>query len=87
MTDYHICDIVSNIKPHMWIGGVILKVDKTKVQLKMAKMGFNQLQLAEHTGVSRQTISCIMNGRECRPELFGRIAKALKTEPEDIIKQ
>lgn len=62
-----------------------MKLSKIKVQLRMAKLGFNQPQLAQKAGVSRQTLSCVMNGRECRPELFGRIAKALDVEPEEII--
>lgn len=65
--------------------GKTMKIDKKKVMLQMAKLGFNQPQLAEKAGVSRQTVSCIMNGRECRPEVFGRIAKALETEPEEIV--
>ena len=51
----------------------------------MAKLGINQSQLAERARTSRQTISYVMNGRECRPEILGRIAEALETEPEEII--
>ena len=62
-----------------------MKLNKTKIQLKMAKLGINQQELAERAEASRQTISCVMNGRACRPELLGRIAKALEVEPEEII--
>lgn len=64
-----------------------MRLDKTKVQLRMAKLGYNQLQLAKAAMASRQTISAVMNGRNCKPELLGRIAKALKVDPEEIIEK
>ena len=51
----------------------------------MAKLEINQAQLAKRAGVSRQTMSQIMNGRKCRPDLFGKVAKALNVEPEEIL--
>lgn len=62
-----------------------MRLNKKAVMLKMAKLGLDQKKLAERAGVSRTTMSYVMNGRECRPELLGRIAKALETEPEEII--
>lgn len=53
--------------------------------LKMAKLGIGQAELVKRSGVSRQTISAVLNGRDCKPELLGKIAKALETEPEEII--
>ena len=64
-----------------------MKLNQNKVRLSMAKMCINQAQLATLSGVSRQTISSIMNGRSCRPDLLGRISKALGVEPEEIIEQ
>ena len=62
-----------------------MTLDREKVMLRMAKLEINQTQLAERAGVSRQTMSQIMNGRKCRPDLLGRVAKALNAEPEEII--
>ena len=62
-----------------------MRVNKNKVLLRMAKLGFNQAQLAERSKVSRQTISYVINGKECCPEVFGKIATALEVEPEEII--
>ncbi|MBR4027657.1 MAG: helix-turn-helix transcriptional regulator [Lachnospiraceae bacterium] len=62
-----------------------MKLDKKKVQLRMAKLGLNQSQFAERAEISRQTISYVMNGRRCRPELLGKIAKALEVDPVEII--
>ena len=44
-----------------------MKLNKIKILLLMAEFGINQKQLAETAGVSRQTLSAIMNGRNCRP--------------------
>lgn len=62
-----------------------MKLNQTRVKLIMAKLGINQTTLATMAGVSRQTISTVMNGRSCRPELLGKISKALGVEPEEII--
>ncbi|MBS5064556.1 MAG: helix-turn-helix transcriptional regulator [Hungatella hathewayi] len=62
-----------------------MRISKTKVSLLMAKHLINQLTLADKAGVSRQTLSAVMNGRNCRPELLGKISKALGVEPEEII--
>lgn len=62
-----------------------MRLNRKKVQLLMAELEINQQTLALKAGISRQTISAVMNGRNCRPELLGRIAKALEVEPEDII--
>ena len=62
-----------------------MRLDRKKIQLKMAILCMNQQQLADKSGVSRQTISAVMNGRSCRPELLGKIARALEVEPSEII--
>ncbi len=62
-----------------------MRLDRKKIQLLMASLGINQKTLALKAEISRQTISAVMNGRSCRPEVLGRIAKALNTKPEDIL--
>lgn len=62
-----------------------MRLNRTKVQLLMAKGTFTQAKLAEKAGISRQTMSAVMNGRNCRPELLGKISKVLEVEPEEII--
>lgn len=62
-----------------------MKLNTSKILLLMAGFGINHGQLAEKSGVSRQTLSAVMNGRSCRPELVGKIAKALDVKPEEII--
>lgn len=62
-----------------------MRLNKTKVYLLLAKDLYTQQALADRAGISRQTMSAVMNGRNCRPELLGKIAKALEVEPEEII--
>lgn len=62
-----------------------MRLNRTKVSLLMAKLVINQATLADKAGVSRQTMSAVMNGRNCRPELLGKVSKALDVEPEEII--
>lgn len=62
-----------------------MRLDKRKVLLHMADFSISQKKLAEKAGISRQTLSAVMNGRNCRPELLGKIDKALGVKPEEII--
>lgn len=63
----------------------MVRLNATKVKILMAKLLINQAALADKAGVSRQTMSAVMNGRNCRPELIGKISRALEVEPEEII--
>lgn len=62
-----------------------MRLNKRKVLLIMAELGINQQSLALRAGVSRQTISAVMNGRNCRPELLGKLSRALNAKPEELI--
>lgn len=62
-----------------------MRLNRTKISLLMAKLLISQASLATRAGISRQTMSAVMNGRNCRPELLGKISKALGVEPEEII--
>ena len=62
-----------------------MRLNITKVRLLMAKLLISQASLAAKAGISRQTMSAVMNGRNCRPELLGKISNALGVEPEEII--
>ena len=62
-----------------------MRLNATKVRLLMAKQVINQASLAAKAGISRQTLSAVMNGRNCRPELLGKISRALGVDPEEII--
>ena len=62
-----------------------LRLDPKKLLLKMTESGLNQKTLAERAGVSMQIISAVMSGRYCCPQLLGKIARALRIDPEEII--
>lgn len=62
-----------------------MRLNRIKIQLLMARLEINQQSLADKAGISRQTLSAVMNGRNCRPELLGKLAKALEVKPEEII--
>ena len=62
-----------------------MRLNRTKIYLLLAKKYYTQAALADAAGVSRQTLSAVLNGRNCRPELLGKIAKALDVEPIEII--
>ncbi len=62
-----------------------MRLDKRKILLCMANFSINQKQLAKKAGISRQSLSAVVNGRNCRPDLLGRIASALEVKPEEII--
>lgn len=62
-----------------------MRLDKRKIQIFMARKSMKQKELAESAGVSRQTISYVMNGRSCRPEIAGRIARILGVDVTEIL--
>lgn len=62
-----------------------MRLNRTKISLLMAKLLISQASLAAKAGISRQTMSAVMNGRNCRPELLGKISAALGVEPDEII--
>ena len=74
-------EIIENKK----VESMYLRLDPKKLLLKMTESGLNQKALAERAGVSMQIISAVMSGRYCCPQLLGKIARALRVDPEEII--
>lgn len=64
-----------------------MHINKKAVMLKMAMLQINQSQLAKLSGISRQTLSAVINGKSCRPDLLGKIAKGLEVDVTEIIEQ
>lgn len=62
-----------------------MHLNKKTIQIEMSKQLLKQQDLADKAGVSRQALSYAMNGRSCRPEFIGKIARALEIEPDKII--
>ena len=64
-----------------------MKVDKNKLGIAMANAGCNFTELIGLSGVSRNTLSAINNGRNCSAVVLGKIAKALNIEPKELLKE
>lgn len=62
-----------------------MRIDRIKLVMLLAKKNVTSLQLAEHTGLSRTTISSIKNGKSCTPSTAFKIAKALGVDVTEII--
>ncbi len=46
-----------------------MKINVFKMQILMGERGLTIKKLAELSGVSRQTISCIISGKGCTPQV------------------
>lgn len=64
-----------------------MKLNETKMQIKMGEEGMNIRILSERSGVSRQTISCIKAGKSCSPVIAYKLADALGMSMEELLRQ
>ena len=64
-----------------------MKINVFKVQILMGERGLTIKKLAELSGVARQTISCIISGKGCTPQVAYKIATALDQELSQIVKE
>lgn len=64
-----------------------MKLNETKMQIKMGEEGMNIRMLSERSGVSRQTISCIKAGKSCSPVIAYKLADALGMSMEELLRQ
>lgn len=64
-----------------------MKINVFKMQILMGERGLTINKLAELSGVSRQTISCIISGKGCTPQVAYKIATALDQELSQIVKE
>ena len=64
-----------------------MKLNVLKIQILMAEKELSIKRLAEVSGVSRQTISCIISGKGCSVMVAYKIAKALGLELEELVKE
>lgn len=64
-----------------------MKINVFKMQILMGERGLIIKKLAELSGVSRQTISYIISGKGCTPQVAYKIATALDQELSQIVKE
>lgn len=61
-----------------------MRIDRIKFAHAMVDKDMNVSVLAERTGLSRATISCIRGGKSCLYETAEKIAEVLGVEVKDI---
>ncbi|MDF2951749.1 MAG: family transcriptional regulator [Anaerocolumna sp.] len=69
----------------IWEGGERLKLNVTKLLIAIGEQQMSIQELAEKSGVSRNTISAIKAGKTCRPDVAGKIARALQKPLAELI--
>lgn len=61
-----------------------MRIDRIKLKTELAKRDMRQSELTKLAGVSKGTISGVMNGRSCNEETAEKIAEALKMPLEEL---
>lgn len=64
-----------------------MKTDKGNLTLAMARACMNPQDLAKAAELPPQTVNGVIRGRSVRPATLGKVARALKVDPADIIKK
>ena len=62
-----------------------MKIKKEKLIDFLDQEQITQAQLASAAAISRKTLSYIMYGKNCKPVVAGKIAKALGVDVAEII--
>lgn len=63
-----------------------IKLDLKSLKLEVIRSGYSINEIAERTGLARQTISKALNNEiSVRPSTAGKIAKALEIDVKSII--
>jgi len=64
-----------------------MKACKEKIKLSMARACMNPADLIAATEMPAPTVKNVLAGRSVRPATLGRIAKALKIDPSELLEQ
>lgn len=62
-----------------------MRIDRIKFSIIILTKDLTLSELAQVSGVSRQTLSCIKQGKRCSKETANKIAKALKIDIREIV--
>lgn len=71
------------IRPGREVRNMIL--DEFKVKCLLAERGFGVVELAKRAGCQHKTIKRAFDGLEITPQSVGKIARALETNPAEIV--
>ncbi len=64
---------------------MVVKVNRTKLELLQIERGWTGAQLAEAAGISRQTLSTVKTRQTCRLATLLKLTAALGTVPENVM--
>ena len=64
---------------------IAVRADPAKLEIALAKSGRMIQNVTQETGISKSTFSRMMHGENVRPDMLGRIAKALGVDVETIM--
>lgn len=64
-----------------------MKISKQKIERVMAEKGLTAVEVAEKSGVSRQSFSTIKLRGTCEPATAGKIARGLGVNVADITEE
>lgn len=64
-----------------------MQLDTHKIRLTLVERGMTQRELADNSGISRQSVSTILARGTCSTVTAGKIAKGLGLEPNDVVKE
>ena len=62
-----------------------MKANKKKLELAMARACMNLSDLVLAVEMPEPTVKNVLAGRSVRPATFGRVAKALNVDPEELL--
>ncbi len=62
-----------------------MKLNANKIKMLLAERGLAQYELAEISGVSRQTVSSMLQKGSCHPDTLLKISRALDVDPQELI--
>lgn len=66
---------------------MIIKANRRKLKIAMAKACMDTKDLHAATGMPRPTVDAVITGRSVRPGTLGRIAKALGVDVTEILEE
>lgn len=72
-------------QPNWLHGGDIVKANRNKLELAMARACMESRDLPVAAGLPRPTAQNLIVGKSVRPATLGRVAKALGVDPEEIV--
>lgn len=62
-----------------------MRADAVRLRSTMFEKKVSQAEISRRTGISRNTINAICNGRSCGFEALSKVAKVLDMDPRELI--